>query len=302
MIHALRLLRLPNLFVMMATVCVIQIYLQEASADKLQFSLPLAISIGLIISMIAGAGYTHNDLKDQDADQVNNPEAKMIGQHVSELTASNIVKGLLVVAVILAVGTCIIYQLIWPIPVALIVLIALYAYNQYGQGLPLLGNLVIASLCAYIVWLPVQVAKSLGDLERIDSSSLDWIICYVGLAFSVTLYREIIKDLEDLPGDRSIGQRTLPIVIGDGAARIVAGILLAIVIVSVIYLVSILLRSGHGLHAMYIICFVIVPLGIAWIYGWRARAAFEYAKASMWTKHAMFMALLFLLLLSRLPL
>ncbi len=302
MIHTIRLLRLPNLFVMTATVCIIQIYLEDASTSTLQFSLPLASIISLIISMIAGAGYAHNDLKDQLADEINNPQTRMIGHKVTESSARKLIWGLVAVAVILAVITCIYYRLIWPIPTALVVVLVLYLYNAYGQGIPLLGNIMIAALCAYVVWLPVQVADSLGDLTLLPAGTTDWIVCYVGLAFAVTLYREIIKDLEDLPGDRQVGQHTLPVVVGEAQARVIAGIWLAIIFAAVMYLVGILLSAGNGLHGMYLICFILVPMGIAWIYGWRARTAFEYAKASMWTKHAMFMALLFLLLLVYVPL
>jgi geranylgeranylglycerol-phosphate geranylgeranyltransferase len=46
------------------------------------------------------------------------------------------------------------------------------------------------------------------------------------LAAVATLTREIIKDVEDVVGDREEGLRTLPIAIGERAALLVAGVLL----------------------------------------------------------------------------
>ena len=46
-------------------------------------------------------------------------------------------------------------------------------------------------------------------------------------AFVTTIFREIIKDIEDIEGDREIGRNTVPVVIGVMASKIVVVVLIA---------------------------------------------------------------------------
>lgn len=71
-------------------------------------------------------------------------------------------------------------------------------YNLYFKKMPLIGNLVIASLCAF--------SLHIFDLGTANNSSI-----LTSLIFTATLLRELIKDKEDEKADKAYGYRTLAI-------------------------------------------------------------------------------------------
>jgi 4-hydroxybenzoate polyprenyltransferase len=83
----------------------------------------------------------------------------------------------------------------------------LWLYNLKLKSLPLWGNLAVAALCALAVYFP-----EFPGLPK-----------FTGLpavfAFLATLAREIAKDSEDVPGDKSVGWNTFPIRYGKGVTR-----------------------------------------------------------------------------------
>ena len=53
-----------------------------------------------------------------------------------------------------------------------------------------------------------------------------WVCSFAGFAFTFTLIREIVKDLEDIPGDREMECHTIPVVCGETVSKILVTILL----------------------------------------------------------------------------
>jgi len=110
---------------------------------------------------------------------------------------------------------------------------------------------------------------------------------YNGYAFVISLVREVVKDLEDMDGDRKEGCRTMPIVWGVPAAKIFAAVwmvvLIGILLVSQFYVMT----FGWWISAAYIVITVVVPLGyiMKWLYA--ANATNDYAKLSRWIKIVM---------------
>lgn len=116
-------------------------------------------------------------------------------------------------------------------------------------------------------------------------------------AFVLSVYREIMKDLEDLAGDQKVGAKTVAIAFGEGPARIMAGAMMIIVLAMIGVLALWFIQESQAILALFLLSFILVPLVIAFIYGAWGRTRFEYGKASMWSKHAMFMGLVFLVVL-----
>jgi 4-hydroxybenzoate polyprenyltransferase len=80
----------------------------------------------------------------------------------------------------------------------------LWLYSNRLKREPFIGNLSVAFLTGLSVYL---VAFFYQKSELL-------VLTYAIFAFFLNLIREIIKDIEDRPGDRKHGCRTLPIVIG----------------------------------------------------------------------------------------
>ena len=157
---------------------------------------------------LGAAGNAWNDICDASADRVNRPPeqrpvaAGRIRRGTAELivflgaligiTAAALVSGRQVVAALAALAVMLAYSpLIKPRPAAGNIAVALIA------GLPpLYGALAVGAPAAGVV---------------------PWV-----LAAWLHLAREIVKDVEDEAGDRAIGRRTLPIVVGRRPTQVVA--------------------------------------------------------------------------------
>ena len=171
---------------------------------------------GLAALGFGAAGYALNDLCDTPADRMNRPAAERplaagrMGRGTAELC---IFVGVLVgvVAAALVSGRALLLGL-----GALGVMIV-YSPILKRRGLP--GNAAVALVAGLP---PFYGALAVG---RPAEGVVPWV-----LAGWAHLARELVKDLEDEAGDRALGRRTLPILLGrHRAAGVAAGVALGFV-------------------------------------------------------------------------
>ncbi len=149
--------------------------------------------------IITAAGYMINDYYDVKIDYINRPQEVVVGKGIKR----RVVLLLHSLFNLTAIG------LGWIISpkIALInflVAFLLWLYSNQLKREPFIGNLTIAFLTGFSVYL---VALHYQKNELL-------VLTYSIFAFFLNLIREIIKDIEDRHGDRLHGCRTLPIVIG----------------------------------------------------------------------------------------
>lgn len=169
--------------------------------------------------LIAAGGYIINDIEDVEIDRINKPEKQIVGQSLSVRSAWIYYFTLFIVGFVISLYLAIyidnlpllgIYPAAW-------LLLALY--SKYFKQMPLIGNLTVAFFCAFvagIVWFAERDAYfSLAKIGEESFNKLTVIFgIYMFFAFITTLYREVIKDMEDYQGDAENDCRTLPIVLG----------------------------------------------------------------------------------------
>ena len=188
--------------------------------------------------LIAAGGYTINDFFDKDIDAANG-----IGK-VHDFSGWTMKTFYFVFSIIgIAIGLYLTYALkLRQFALTYLLTAALlYFYSASYKRLPLVGNFVVAFLTAVAVFLPafadyeLQYAFRDIKLPVINNKmyNLRLIIAitaaYAFFAFLISLVREIIKDIEDIEGDREFGCNTLPIVAGKNNAKFIAiGLLLLI--------------------------------------------------------------------------
>lgn len=169
-------------------------------------------------ALAVGAGNAINDYFDREIDRINQPERAIPRGAVSP-------RGALTFSVVLFVGA-ITLALTLPrlaIGIAAVNLLALIAYTEVFKGLPGLGN----ALVAYLVGSTFLFGAAAIDGGEIGPAAVLFV-----LAAIATLTREIIKDVEDIEGDREEGLHTLPIAIGERRALTVAAVLLVAAVVA----------------------------------------------------------------------
>ncbi|EMA39148.1 geranylgeranylglycerol-phosphate geranylgeranyltransferase [Halobiforma nitratireducens] len=166
------------------------------------------IATGLAV----GAGNAINDYFDREIDRINRPERAIPRGAVSPRGALAFSVVLFAIAVVLAL------TLPWlAIAIAAVNLVALVAYTEFFKGLPGLGNALVAYLVGSTFLFGAAAVGEVGPA----------VVLFL-LAAIATLTREIVKDVEDLEGDREEGLNTLPIAIGEGRALWVAAGLLVV--------------------------------------------------------------------------
>lgn len=179
--------------------------------------------------IITAAGYMINDYYDVKIDYVNRPHEVVVGKGIKRrmvlflhtfLNLTGVGLGF-VVAPRIGIINFIAAFLLW-------------LYSNRLKRKPFVGNLTVAfltGLAIYIVGFYYQKSQLL-------------VLTYAIFAFFLNLIREIIKDIEDRPGDRKHGCRTLPIVIGFRKTKDVI-FLIAICFVSAIVIITFEINKPH---------------------------------------------------------
>ncbi len=171
--------------------------------------LPTLLVFAALSGMALGAaGNAWNDICDTAADRLN----RAPGQR--PLTVGGIRRGSADLLVFLgAVFGIIAAALVSGLQViaALVALAVMLLYSPIIKPLPLAGNIAVALVAGLP---PFYGALALGAPA---AGVVPWV-----LAAWLHVAREIVKDVEDEAGDRVIGRRTLPIVVGRRPAQVVA--------------------------------------------------------------------------------
>ena len=187
----------------------------------------------LVVSvvLIAAGGNLLNDRTDVDADEWNKPGKNQVGKSISYALADKLSVGLMMAGLIVGVVLCtvvgkLLYGGLFVLPVA-----GLWAYSTKLQGKAVLGNLTVAFLAGFsFVLLGFLNLAGIdhGDVLTATASRYVWtgVGIFGGFAFLITLVRELVKDIQDMRGDKKVGQRTLPIMIGMQPAKFTAIILM----------------------------------------------------------------------------
>ena len=195
----LRLVRIGNVCMITAGVYLGAFLVQGHALD---FFSPLLLKAASAEALLGAAGYVMNDLLDAPIDKVNRPSRPLVTGEITVLMAWVTFGVLLLGAVGLALSLTVSHQLIF-----LCTLCVLVAYNMWLSKLPLIGNLSISAV--------VALAIPYGALP-FEWTPTIWIAA--GFAFVTMLAREVVKDVEDVIGDRAGGANTLPVLIGTEAS------------------------------------------------------------------------------------
>lgn len=165
--------------------------------------------------LITGGGYLINDYFDYDGDRINKSnwhQLKKVDLMKYYIVISTI--GLLLAIEVAYSIDHLEYVFLYLIAVAL-----LYVYSAWAKRKALIGNIIVALFCGLsIVVLLLTEIPGLVQLRMHEPWVLYKSIAIIGgmsiFAFLVNLTRELVKDVEDIEGDRIEGYTTLPITIG----------------------------------------------------------------------------------------
>lgn len=195
----LRLIRVSNLLIITFTQ-VFAYYFLTPSISYQSLLQPEFLYLLLSTFLVAAGGYIINDYMDVMLDLINKPGKVIVGNTISRRWAMFLH--------LLLNSLALFFALLISKKIALLVLICaicLWLYSQFLKKTYLAGNLLVAALTAFTIWILYVFNPNIMQAGI-------WV--YSLFAFGTTLIREIIKDAEDLRGDQKFKSRTLPIVVG----------------------------------------------------------------------------------------
>jgi geranylgeranylglycerol-phosphate geranylgeranyltransferase len=188
------------------------------AGDTLQRDKPWLLALAALLIAAFGNGY--NDVCDLPADRVNRPDRVLPRGDISQILALRIAGWCLVLGMMAAAAAYIDALII-----AIAVSTALFLYDRDLKSLPLVGNAVVAAICATTVAFGALAGRGWNRQ----------VVVLMVCAFSLTLVRELFKDIEDVEGDRAMGARTFPILYGPVRSAQIALIPLSFTVYFVVY-------------------------------------------------------------------
>ncbi len=196
----------------------------------------LPIRIAIATFFIASYGYIINDLFDFRADKVNKPERPFPSRKLSAWEGINAALLCLVLSAVALAGSDIAIWLFFAAFAA-----GLFLYSFKISALLVVANFWVATLCSSAFLLG-------GLITQASPVRQGMLIAAGALTFLYHLGREIIKDIEDVEGDRVAGRRTIAIVWGAGVARCNAATAFGLLVVT-----SYISYFACGLSTIYLL-------------------------------------------------
>lgn len=178
--------------------------------------LPTSILLAATVFFVTAGGNAMNDACDGQSDRVNQKARPIPSGAVTRRAAMAIAVACLAGGAAASFGLS-----AWCAVICAVNIVLVIAYARWSKRLGIAKDLVVGYL--------VGSAVLFGAYEpaRVDVPIVTLAVC----AALATTSRELLKDVEDKPGDFAAGARTLPIVLGDRPSYALAYLLLGLAVV-----------------------------------------------------------------------
>jgi 4-hydroxybenzoate polyprenyltransferase len=248
---------------------------------------------------IAAAGYIINDYFDLNIDQVNKPEKVIITRALNRRTAI-FWHWLLSGSGVVLTGIVSWYtHIYWLMPANFLATVVLWFYSAKFKKSNLTGNILISCLTAWVIlvlfFLCYPAVKAVAPRETV-AKFIRLSALYAGFSFIISLVREVIKDMEDIEGDRRYGCHTMPIAWGMNAAKVFVAVWLVVLIALLLAVQGYaLLQYGWWVSAVYCLLLIVLPLAYILQQLFTAASAAQFHRLSSLVKFVMLTGILSML-------
>lgn len=258
-------LRVPNLviialtFIMLRNLVFISVY---STINLTPWMSRADFFLMIIITLwIAATGYIINDYYDVVTDQINKPEKQYIGSKLSPASALASAITLSILSVFFAL------LLSWRLnswhPAALL-LSALGIVWWYALRLKrsfVWGNIAVAGMSAGTVAMCWILENHSGLISSASSAMITQIVTAISIfAFMLSLLREIVKDMEDMEGDKLINCRSLPIMKGISYTKNILYLIISTTIIFLLISQAYLFHFQKFISVAWLLISVEIPL------------------------------------------
>jgi 4-hydroxybenzoate polyprenyltransferase len=237
MLSFLKLIRWPNLVIMLVSMIFILLLVINPILNTPSFEAGMSLFqfVLLLIStlLITAGGYVINDFFDMQSDSINKPGINQVGKKYAVARIQLLYWIFTILGVLTGTYLCWVldqlnYALIFVFAAGL-----LWFYSERYKCMPLVGNIVVAFLSALsfgLVWIFEFFAltnnpASFGTVQSMFPLVNHFVLMYMGFAFLVSLTREVVKDIEDIEGDKKFGCKTFAVAYGEKKSKSLAMII-----------------------------------------------------------------------------
>ncbi len=234
MLSFLKLIRIQNLLIGILSLLLLRFCILSPIFEQNNISLQLSnfnFIIFIVMSLLtAASGYIINDYYDIETDRINKPEKNIIGTNISVMSSLIIYFSFIIISTAIGIYLSMIAGEIKLGLINILAILMLWHYSYRTKHQFLFGNIIVALISSFYaviyLWLfeffmlksnPITFPDTVKVFELLNP--VIW--SYFGFAFLVSVIREIIKDVEDIEGDKKIGSRTMPIILGFTKTKIV---------------------------------------------------------------------------------
>jgi len=243
MLTWLKLIRIKNLLL----ISISQILIVFCLYNQISFILLLYISSTFLI---AAAGNIINDYFDIETDLVNKPKETYIGLSISKKKAIYTYVILNTIGILIALYISSNINNLYFLCYIIIIVYLLYYYSKKIKATTLWGNLLNAGCTSASILLLLILIPSNIYQKKV-------LLIYSIFSFLLNFTREIIKDIEDIKGDKAINLKTLPIVLGTKRAVLLCK---TIMVFTFTLLIGTLYISSLFYLKLFIVIALIAPL------------------------------------------
>ena len=209
----IRVLRPGNLVIIAASIAILRWSYSDSIPATGEYFLEMLFILPLVL--LAAGGNIINDYFDIKEDRVNKPERALVGRVVKRRIALVSHWGFSALGLVIAGILSSEINSSIPFVIAVLITIVLFLYSSKFKGRILVGNFIVS--CAIASVVPFAFADSIETSPPLFQCialyiwEFGWL---TGLIFLIVFIRELVKDIEDIEGDKKAGHMTLPIIYG----------------------------------------------------------------------------------------
>jgi 4-hydroxybenzoate polyprenyltransferase len=252
--------------------------------------------LSFITCIIGGSGYVVNDIYDIKIDTINRPDKVLLGKTISPTQAWIYYVALLTLGFVLSVLLAIQTSNLHLIPIYPFAVVLLFLYAKYFKIKGYIGNIIVALMTSF-VGIILIVAERNVLFENSNILSLKLVLFFCVFAFFINLIREIIKDIEDMDGDRVQGSNSLPLSEGISRTKIIINVnLFALIIFLLMFLYDLPHKNTYNVIST---SFIILLLCVFFFKLNDAMSKSDYKNLSKFLKLIMLSGLIYLILISK---
>lgn len=304
----LRLLRIGNLGFIAILLFVMEKWVAKPLLLLAQFKeqMPWWVLLLLTVStiLIAAGGYVINDYFDVKIDRINRPDEIVVTRYISRDGAMRLFQILSSIGVVTGLMVAW-WAKSWTLMMIFIIIPGLlWFYSASYKRQFFIGNIVVAFI-AFLVPLLIAIANA-DYLKNLYGETLAytpivgqlyvWLGGFAVFSFLLTLAREIVKDIEDIEGDREMECRTMPIILGVRTTKLITTVLLVGICILVAYIVIAILPFPHDWHTLsfrFAVFGIIAPILCSVVLLWAANRTIELHRVQIIIKFVMFMGAMY---------